>query len=220
MDNGYVYLAATRLTVFRNDDDWAMTIEVFGFSPRAGIPDTHIYTFASKIVNRKGAEKFAKRGDYENYLALNPNNESHFIYPIEDGDWLDEENVWSDAIEIKLRGKSIALPNLNRIEREGIEVINMDEVRVFELCRFLASVHREEVLATAEELRTNVGKDLKQVLQLNEWNHPDIIGDCLPSGSETFQQLAEVIVSGDVGKYRPTLTPNTHWSNWPEGGTL
>src|SRR5690349_24690426 len=42
LDNGYVYLAATRLSLFRAAPDWAMVIEVFGFSPRSGLPDTHI----------------------------------------------------------------------------------------------------------------------------------------------------------------------------------
>jgi hypothetical protein len=45
LDNGYIYLAATRLSLFRSSRDWAITIEVFGYSPRAGIPDTSIYTF-------------------------------------------------------------------------------------------------------------------------------------------------------------------------------
>jgi hypothetical protein len=52
LDNGYVYLAATRLSLYRTASDWAMVIEVFGYSPRAWLPDTHIYTFASTLCNR------------------------------------------------------------------------------------------------------------------------------------------------------------------------
>ena len=52
LDNGYVYLAATRLSLYRSVSDWAMVIEVFGFSPRAGLPDTSILTFASRLHNR------------------------------------------------------------------------------------------------------------------------------------------------------------------------
>ena len=52
LDNGYVYLAATRLSLFRTAADWAMVIEVFGFSPRSGLPDTHIHTFASSLYDR------------------------------------------------------------------------------------------------------------------------------------------------------------------------
>ncbi|UYQ95580.1 hypothetical protein MKQ68_10750 [Chitinophaga horti] len=36
-----------------------------------------------------------------------------------------------------------------------------------------------------------------------------------PANYETWPMIAEVIVSGDVTRYSPTLPPNTHWSNWP-----
>jgi len=50
LDNGYVYLAATRLSLHRTEADWGMVIEVFGYSPRAGMPDTNIYRFASTFT--------------------------------------------------------------------------------------------------------------------------------------------------------------------------
>ena len=221
LDNGYVYPAATRLTVFRSPDDWAMTIEVFGFSPRTGLPDTHIYTFAGELQNRQTAENFVNRAAYELYLANNPHNESRFIYPIAEGDWLDEENVSKNATEVTVRGEPLPLPSMAEFKRLGIELKDEEEIRVFELCRYLADIRRSEVLATAEELRVNVCPRLEQILQLDEWNHPDVVDDsCRPSGSEAFQQLSQVIVAGNARLYRPSLPPNTHWRNWPEGGTL
>jgi len=50
MDNGHVYLAATRLALFRSATDWAMTVEAFGFSLRAGVPDVCI---ASSLARRE-----------------------------------------------------------------------------------------------------------------------------------------------------------------------
>jgi hypothetical protein len=41
-----------------------------------------------------------------------------------------------------------------------------------------------------------------------------------PSSYETWQQLAHVLATGDISHYRPTLAPNTHWSNWPDSGSL
>ena len=55
---GYVYLAATRLSLHRTEADWGMVIEVFGYSPRAGLPDTHIHTFASSLQNRDSAQNY------------------------------------------------------------------------------------------------------------------------------------------------------------------
>src|SRR5215471_1474634 len=75
LDNGHVYLAATRLSLYRSKIDWAMVIEVFGFSPRAGLPDTAIQTFASRLHDRDPPDNYVNRHAYERYLANNPNNE-------------------------------------------------------------------------------------------------------------------------------------------------
>jgi uncharacterized protein DUF7003 len=58
LDNGYVYLAATRLSLYRSETDWGMVIEVFGYSPRAGLPDIHIHTFASALQNRDSRDQY------------------------------------------------------------------------------------------------------------------------------------------------------------------
>jgi len=41
-----------------------------------------------------------------------------------------------------------------------------------------------------------------------------------PSAYETWQQLAKVTATGDTSFYKPTVTPNTHWINWPGSGSL
>ena len=60
---------------------------------------------------------------------------------------------------------------------------------------------------------------MKQILQLEEWNHPDLVEE-IPSESETFQQLAKVLCTGNTDYYNPTQLPNTDWRNWLDGGTL
>lgn len=221
LNNGYVYLAATRLSLFRSALDWALTIEVFGFSPRSGVPDTCIYTFGSRLRNRPQPGDYVSREAYDLHLANNPYNESGFVFPVEVGEWLDGEDVSANASRIVVRNESLLLPGRAQYQEVGIELDPGEPIRVFQLCRFLASKRRAMVLATEAELRVNVPEDLELMLQLNEWNHPDVADEsCRPSGSETFQLLARTLVTGDASAYRPTLSPNTHWKNWPEGGTL
>jgi hypothetical protein len=223
LDNGYVYLAATRLSLYRSQSDWAMVIEVFGFSPRAGLPDTWIQTFASRLRNRKTPEDYVNREAYERYLDIHPHDDSHAVFPIEEGPWQDFENselVVEDADEVIVRNRAIVLPTAQEYVQHGIELKNSPQVQVFELCRFLADVARAEVLANRSEQRVSILHEMKPILQLEEWRHPDVVGDERPSSSETFQQLAQVLATGDAGYYRPTQSPNTHWRNWPEGGTL
>lgn len=222
LDNGYVYLAATRLSLHRSASDWAMVIEVFGFSPRAGLPDTHIYTFASRLHDRDPPEQYGDREAYENYLAQSPHNESRFVHPVEEGDWDgDDEMVAKKAKEVRVRGRSIRLPPIAEYAKHDIELEEPPRVRVFELCRYLAAVAREDVLASPKERTVSVRPDMTQILQLEQWFHPNVVEDTdRPSGSATFQQLARVLETGDVGVYQPSTPPNTHWRNWPEGGSL
>ncbi len=212
LDNGYVYLAATRLSLYRSETDWAMVIEVFGFSPRAGQPDTHIQTFASQIQRLEPIERNRDK---------KPHNDSHFIYPISEGEWQDEEQVTLDAKSIELREQTVPLPELNLYETSYIELEEAPRIQTFELCRCLAETYREQLLATAEERRIHILPDMTQILQLEEWHHPNVVyEEDRPSGSETFQQLAYVLATGDTAAYSAATPPNTHWLNWPEGGTL
>jgi hypothetical protein len=223
LDNGYVYLAATRLSLFRSVTDWAMVIEVFGFSPAAGMPDTTVHTFASRLNNRATPDSFENRGAYEEYLAANPNNDSHAVFPVQAGLWQDAEHgewVTEDAKEVIVRDQPIPLPSLDEYARHGIELEEAPRVQVFELCRYLADVARDQVLATPQERRISILPDMEQILHLDEWRHPNLIEEELPSDLETFQQLAKVLCTREPELYRASEKPNTHWRNWPEGGRL
>ena len=224
LDNGYVYLAATRLSSFRSTADWALVIEVFGFSPRAGLPDTHISTFASRLHDRKPVDDFVTPEAHRQYLENNPHNESRFIHPIDEGPWQDSEDlevVANGASKVMIRGKPVPLPTPQQYREHAIDLEQSPNVFVYEACRYFAAIQREFIFGTQTERRANVPPELNQILQLEEWNHPDVVdGISRPSGSETFQQLAAVLSSGDAQLYSPTMLPNTHWQNWPEGGTL
>jgi hypothetical protein len=224
LDNGYVYLAATRLSLYRTAIDWAMVIEVFGFAPRSGLPDTHIHTFASTLYRRDTPEQYKSPEAYDRYLANNQNNDSRFVYPIEGGDWQDAKNleiVAEGARELVLRGQRRSIPSIDEYAQHGITVEDPPRVRVFELCRFLADAARSSVLATAQERHVSVLPDMREILQLEEWHHPNVVdNDDRPSGSETFRQLAQVLATGNLAFYCPSRPPNTHWRNWPQGGLL
>lgn len=223
LDNGYVYLAATRMSLHRSADDWAVVIEVFGFSPRSGLPDVHVHTFGSRLHNRSKPSDYVSKGAYEKYIRANPHNESRFFYPIDEGPWQDTETfelVSPEASEITVRGRVITMPSLADFQARGIDLEEAPRIQIFELCRLLAAIHRADVLATPEERRVSVPPDVKEIMVLDEWNHPNVVEDERPSTSETFQQIADVLVSNALDKYRPSASPNTHWSHWPDGGSL
>ena len=222
LDNGYVYLAATRLSLYFSPSDWAFVIEVFGFSPRAGSPDVNVCTFASHLHARNPPEQYVTGEAHRRYIENNPHNESRFFFPLDD-QWQDDEDtelVSEDATEVLVRNRPVRLPAVNEYATHGIMLEEVPRIRVFELCRFLAEEHRDLVLATPSEQRVNVLPELNQILQLEEWRHPDLLRGERPSTSVTFQMLAKVLTTGDGSLYQPTEAPNTHWGYWPDAGTL
>ena len=223
LDNGYVYLAGTRLSLHRSPSDWALVLEIFGFSPRAGTPDLSVHTFSSRLRDRDKPGQYVKRSAYDAYLRDNPHNEVRTFHPIGGDDWQDEEDpelVSEDAMQVLLRGSPFELPPSALYARHGIDLSEPPRVQVFELCRFLAAVRKHEVMATMKERRISIFPELKQILLLEQWHHPDVAEDERPSGTRSYQQLARVLETGDISLYRPLDKPNTHWSHWPEGGTL
>jgi hypothetical protein len=99
-----------------------------------------------------------------------------------------------------------------------------------DLARFLAFQYADLCRTTDAEKRECLPADLPQIMTVDAWYHrsyyhykhgPDdeTIGDA-PSAYETFPLLAEVLATRDPSRFRPTLPPNNHWSNWPEAGQL
>ena len=223
LDNGYIYPAAPRLSLLRSPQDWAMVIEVFGFSPRAILPDISVYTFASRLHNPPTPDRFVTREAYERYLKNNPNNEMGSAFPIAEGPWLDQEDgefLAEHATTVAVRGTPISIPPANTFQQYKISPKYLPRVHVAELCRYLADIEREKILCATEERRINVPPEMEQILQLEEWHHPNLVIGERPSQVETFRQLADVLAKGDTKLYRHSEPPNTHWSNWPEAGTL
>ena len=141
LDNGYVYPAASRLTAFSGHGHWALVIEVFGFSPRAGLPDTHVYTFADSLHDRNAPEQYVSDEAYRAYLSNNPHNESRFLYPLAEGDWQDSDDpeyVSPGCIAVSLRGHEVAVPRPDEFPEYGVVLEAAPRVQVFELCRVLA----------------------------------------------------------------------------------
>jgi hypothetical protein len=220
LDNGYIYLAATRLSAYWADQAWALTIEVFGYSPREGIPSIYLTTFGNDLRNRKRREDFVNAAGHDAYLSTNAPAESVSFWPIEDGDWLEDcDDVASDAAVITVRTHRLTIPTREECLAHGV-VLERERLQIFELCRYVAATDREAVLATDDEQRTNIRPDMQRILRLEDWHHPDIIGGERPSDTQTFRHVAEVLATGDAARYRPREPANTHWRNWPEGGSL
>ena len=213
LNNGYVYLADVRLTLYRDDKGWLMILEVLGaYSPRTSGCDSFqncLHLFGNRLDRKPGTanEDFLHPIDS---LADNPLFSDEF-------DW----NLRPGANELGIRGHRITFDaSPSALALKGIELIEAPEVDPPAVLRSLLPEHRDILFATDEELNARNPLALPKWLRLDEWHHPDLADGELPSENETFIQLANCIVTGDKTLYQPTLPPNTHWTNWTDGGTM
>ncbi len=190
LGHGYYYAVDAKLHGFRDDARWALVVEAVGYSPRAGNLVDVLHVFGNCLT--RGGPGF----ENDDFLNRVENWEE-----LED---VDEPEVYRGG-PIVVRGRAIAVDAAPGSDLERV-------------LRLLVPEHRELLLADEAELRRRIPADLPEVLRLDEWQHPD--GQEPPSGSETFRQVAEVLATGDLRRYSPSGAPNTHWSNWPESGSL
>lgn len=221
LDNGYIYPAAARLSVFSGKDGWAVVFENFGYFTRVGIPDTSITTIGEGIIRPEKVSDFISQQAFETFCRVNEFWRQDNEAPLEEGDWIDDENLDMMRVgctAIPLRGSLLPIPPLAELNEIGQRGGIRNPFHLANIARFLSAHHRENILAVEEFKR--IPKGWTQLLRLDEWRHPDVVyPECKPSTSATMRSLAEVIATGDASQYKPE-NPNTHWRHWPEGGTL
>jgi hypothetical protein len=208
LDNAYIDLADVRLSGFANDARWALVLEVIGFCNRLGLPDgllTTVHGFGTCFPGDLAED--LRWGQPLRLIQDDPNGPA---LTTEDG-W----RISAAATSVRIRGQVVPIPSDPAVlAAKGIKLANPPHLRGEELLRALVPEQRERLLATEEELRRIVPPDLPLVIRLDEWHHPDLADDELPSATHTFQQIAEVLVWRDPNRYNPSEPPNTHWSNW------
>jgi len=95
------------------------------------------------------------------------------------------------------------------------------ELRTWHLMRGLVPEHRELLLATEAERRRGIAPRLELLMQADNWDHPHLLEGELPSSSDAFKHVAEVLAERN-----PKLWTfgedegNVHWRNWPHSGSL
>lgn len=212
LDNGYVYLGDARLSAYRDQVRWALVMEILGYNVRVGGYDglsNCLHCFGNCLNRPPGTAN-------EDFLSVTGDGPDAPTFDDEYG-WYVRERTQSLCI----RGVIVPLRlRPEQLEAKGIQLVEEPRLTGVEVMRSLIPEYREQLLATEGELRARIPPDLPLILRLDEWHHPDLAADELPSQSETFQMIAEVLETGDKSRYVPGKKPNTHWTNWPGGGTL
>ena len=214
-------MVTARLTGFRNDTDWALTIEeiVSWYGLNGVEPVLMISAFGSRIfINEPFATYFpvkytlgelerSKEKDYQDMSVAGIICDEGFDV------WEEYEQEIPDYLLVVIRGKKIII-NSSEIQRHP----QIKDSFNFDLIIHIANKYRTQMLATETELREIVPQELTQVIQLDNWHHPDVYNPnsefSVPSKTKSMQMIAEVLVSDNPELYQPCEENNVDWQKW------
>ncbi len=222
LEDAYTTVSSNKIHLFADGDRWAIVFEINAYNNRGFcIQKTHTY-FGNCLEN-------LDRAGLDNFFICNTKDfdlSTHIKLSEIEGDF---ETVSETATTIKIRGEEFPIEHnlstyfLNHIPWRKYDISNKT-IDFPSLTRMLNLQHPDVFNSTAEELRTSIPNDLPQIMTINEWYHTDCYRAngyeaTIPRArdNETFQLIAKVLVSKDTSVFKPTLKPNSHWSNWNSG---
>jgi Family of unknown function (DUF7003) len=223
LEHPYVYTANSRLNLYADDARWAIVSEVSGYNPRAGRFSLTVTWLGNCLQRLKPA------GD-RNQFTWN----AEFITLIEGIPLYEATQHFASAVtpmQLQIRDHIVRVPSGKGTFVPKTEGRSWPKgAQPEDLGRYVAYEYADLCRATDAEKRMHLPADLPELMTIDEWYHrswyyghgftdPQPVGDA-PSSYETYRLIAEVLAGRDPSRYRPTLKPNSHWSNWPQAGSL
>lgn len=220
LEHGCFYTAGSRINLYADKSRWAIVFEKSGFGNRSGRAEIELNYFGNCLLN-------LDRAGYENEYICNSKYltliTGEAFEKIEDG----FELVSKKATVVKVRNTELPIEqDIDKYKAIGIEIQDFDNpnnlIDFQSLVRYLDEMNPESLRATNDELRISIPNDLPLLMKIDRWHHKSYseYGGAKPSSYETFQLIADVLVTRDVNEWKPTLEPNNDWRNWPEAGGL
>jgi hypothetical protein len=222
LEHPYVYTAGSAMTLFADSTRWAVVFEKSGFAPRGGYPEIELYYFGNclhGLDKERSTKQFTSNVKYLMLidLSLADSITDHF------------DLVKRSATSVTIRGCVVSInQNPDEYKKRGIDISDYENpnrlIDYRSLVCYWADTQPDALLATDAELRTCLPPNLPRLMQIDTWHHktylPQYGQGMAPSTYETYRMVAEVLVSQDPTRWKPTLIPNNGWRNWPEAGSL
>ena len=222
LEHGYCETANSKIHLYADKDNWAIILEKSGYQNRG--------KFAVIELNYIGncIDYPSNKSNGRIYIT---NTKSIFLitteefYRIENksGTEMEQFELIDNSItEVKIREELITVElNSEKYDKLGINLREENNSRKLigfsDLIRFFRETNSEIITAKEEEIKSQIPNNLQKIMTINEFHHLSIYEEKLPSQSETYQLIANVLINRDSSIWKPKLCSNNHWSNWESG---
>jgi hypothetical protein len=233
-EHPYFHTAGSRLTLYADDKRWAIVFEKSGYSNsgyRGEIELTYFGNCLKDLQSQGSPEGFTSNMDG--------------VVVIDEEELQKMENDTDDlaarpTAQLKVRDTLLTIErNRSVYERMGfVDTANENAQNLIDfpsLIRYLDEKHPSLFRATDKELRKHLPDDLPRLMVIDQWHHEPYENykhmtspadytyqtfGTKPGDNETYKMLADILVSRDTTKWKPTLKPNNNWRNWPHAGYM
>jgi hypothetical protein len=225
IDLGHPYwdTANSRLTLYADEARWALVSEVSAYYSRAARFQLMLTWFGNCVERLNPAGSRNQFTSNIEFLTLIDQNELYAA--------IQHFATETTPVRLPIRGDWVQVPD------SGGTFVPNNESRPWpkraqekDLGRYVAYQYADLCRATDVEKRMHLPANLPELMTIEEWHHrswyyshsssnPGSSGDA-PSSYETYRLIADVLANRDPARWRPTLKPNNHWTNWPQAGSL
>lgn len=232
-EHPYFFTAGSRLTLYADANRWAIVFEKSGYSTGNSCGVIELAYFGNCLKDLTSQIPGDITTSNLGQVILMDNKD---LEQIEDG----FELVAKEKNNIKVRDTLLKIEqDLSKYIARGINPQHYDNPKNLvdfpSLIRYLDEENPTVFRATDKEQRTHLPDDLPLLMRIDRWHHesyshhrrmtsPSTFEDetigVKPGEYETYRMIADVLVSGDTTKWKPTLKPNNDWRNWPKAGHM
>ncbi|WP_271251607.1 DUF7003 family protein [Pseudanabaena sp. Chao 1811] len=184
LGNMNIDYVSSRLLAFRDDSRWLILFNSITWCPAGQGLTTIVECVGNCVQGRQGFDS----------------DRTFITGKIQYDELLELYNV-------QVRDQLIAINDLDIIAHPDLYVD-----RELDIAIALLEKYREDLLACRDEYGKFIPEGMTEVLCLDEWQHPN--WDCLPSQTESFPMIAEVLFTGNSNLYKKPQNPNTDWALW------
>lgn len=233
-EHPYFNTAGSRLTLYADAKRWAIVFEKSGYANRSYDGEIELAYFGNCLINLQAEGERVGVTSNCKYVTLINNVE---MARIENGNF---ELASKNVSQVRVRDSLLNIKhNKSVYENKNIKIRAHSNpqnlIDIPSLIRYLDEQHPNLFRATDNELRKCLPADLPKIMKIEEWHHEayskyktmtsptnykyEVIGE-QPSKYETYRMIADILISRDSTKWRPTLKPNNNWRNWPNAGNM
>lgn len=223
LEHGYCETAGSKIHLYSDVTRWAIVFEKTGYFNRATRAEIELNYFGNCITYP--VDEYPERNYISNScsIVLIDNDEFERIENKERTDMETFELISKDIVSVKVRDTLIPFnSNYKDYEKLGIVIRdygNPGKLIAFEdFVRYLNETDPVSIDAREEDIGQHIPQDLPKIMTIDQFHFVSAYDkNNPPSGQETYQMIADILVSGDIKQWKPTQAANNHWANWESG---